>query len=341
MEISQLERRQLAEHARLLGQGEALVGWLDAFYDSKGFVAPAQFRRYSNTTVPLARFKKYVWTNGERFQATAQVAHWGLDRLEHVQAAWRLRSARGDLVAEGQFAPAALAVGSLTILGEIKADLVSIREPARLNLEIALAGTQFANDWNLWVFPDRPAAPPANVVVCDRLDAALKELSQGGRVLLLAHRLGATGNTRYAAWRPLFWSATWASGQNCQTLGALVQSRHPALAGFSTDAHLDWQWYDICTAARGFVLDDLPADYRPIVQPVSDFHFNHKLGSIFEFRTQHHGKLLVCGYNLVDNLVHRPAARQLRQSLLDYAAGPVFEPQQEISPERLRRLLGR
>ena len=118
-----------------------------------------------------------------------------------------------------------------------------------------------------------------------------------------------------------------------------VQNGHPALAGFPTDGHLDWQWVDVCGGGRGFVLDQLPADYRPIVQPVSDFHFSHKLGSIFEFRTKQGGKLLVCGYNLADGLSARPAARQLRQSLLDYAAGPAFMPRQEIAAEQVARLL--
>ena len=117
-----------------------------------------------------------------------------------------------------------------------------------------------------------------------------------------------------------------------------MQNRHPALAGFPTDAHLDWQWHDICNGAHGFIVDDLPADYRPIVQPVSDFHFNHKLGSLFEFRTEEGGKLLVCGYNIADDLANRPAARQLRRSLLGYAAGEAFDPPQDITTEYLTKL---
>jgi hypothetical protein len=321
------------------GQGEALIGWLDAFYASKGFVTPAQFRRYSSPTVPLARFKSYVWQSGEKFQATAQVAHWGSHPLNSARAAWRLCRAGGQLIAQGQFAAAQLPVGSLTTLGQVTADLTPIRQAERVNLEVAIAGTDFANDWDLWVFPEGPATAPANVAVCDRLDAALRDLSRGRRVVLLAHRLGATANARYAAWMPVFWSAAWGGGEHGAVLGALVQDRHPALAGFPTDGHLDWQWFDVCAGGRGFVLDELPAGYRPIVQPVSDFHFSHKLGSIFEFRTAQGGKLLVCAYNLADNLSQRPAARQLRQSLLDYATGPAFAPRQEITAEQLTKLL--
>ena len=37
------------------GQGTALVGVLDAFWDSKGYVTAGEFRRFCGSTVPLAR----------------------------------------------------------------------------------------------------------------------------------------------------------------------------------------------------------------------------------------------------------------------------------------------
>ena len=42
------------------GQGEALVGWLDVFYDEKGATSPKYFKQYNNAVVPLARFKKFA-----------------------------------------------------------------------------------------------------------------------------------------------------------------------------------------------------------------------------------------------------------------------------------------
>ena len=321
------------------GQGEALVGWLDTFYESKGFVTAEQFRRYSATTVPLARFKKFVWTTNESFSATAQISHWGAQPLAGVRTTWTLRDAKGATVARGDFNPVDLPVGSVTTLGPISAGLGCVTPPQKVNLEIALAGTKCANDWDLWVFPSTSAeSVSAGVTVTDKPAEAWEALARGGRVVLLAHKLGDKTNTRLAAWMPLFWSARFFPGQDRDTLGALVQAEHPAFARFPTDRHLDWQWWEICEGARGFVLDDQPADYRPIVQPVSDYHFNHKLGSVFEFATAEGGRLLVCGYDVTSRLDQRPAARQLRESLLPYAGGDAFAPGTIIAKEGFARL---
>ena len=42
------------------GQGTALVGLLDAFWDSKGIVAAEDFRNFCSPVVPLTRFPKAI-----------------------------------------------------------------------------------------------------------------------------------------------------------------------------------------------------------------------------------------------------------------------------------------
>jgi beta-galactosidase len=312
------------------GQGEALVGWLDSFLDNKGYLAPADFRRYSATTVPLARFAKYTWTTGETFTATIQVAHWGRDVLKGAAVTWSLGGQAG------RFAPQDLPVGTVTALGVITQSLAGLRAPQSVDLRVEIEGTDFHNTWSLWVYPDAPApAAPANVLVTERPAEAWSALEAGARVVLLAH---AFGEAKHAAWMPLFWSSRFFPGQHRDTLGALVRAEHPALAQFPTGLGLDWQWHQVCEGARGFVLDDQPAAYRPIVQPISDFHFNHKLGSVFEFATAGGGRLLACGYDLVNRLAQRPAARQLRTSLLAYAAGPAFRPDTVLAHARFQQL---
>ena len=59
------------------GQGTALVGILNPFFESKGYVTPEEFRMFCNTTVPLARMKKMIYRNGETFEAMVEVTHFG------------------------------------------------------------------------------------------------------------------------------------------------------------------------------------------------------------------------------------------------------------------------
>ena len=58
-------------------QGTALVGLLDPFWDSKGFVTPAAHRRYCGPVVPLLRMKKRTFTVDETFTAAVELAHFG------------------------------------------------------------------------------------------------------------------------------------------------------------------------------------------------------------------------------------------------------------------------
>jgi len=42
------------------GKGTALVGVLDPFWEEKGYISPAEYSRFCNSTVPLARMKKFI-----------------------------------------------------------------------------------------------------------------------------------------------------------------------------------------------------------------------------------------------------------------------------------------
>ncbi len=61
------------------GQGTALVGILNPFFESKGYVTPEEFRMFCNETVPLARIKKLIWKGGETFEAMSRgdTFRWG------------------------------------------------------------------------------------------------------------------------------------------------------------------------------------------------------------------------------------------------------------------------
>jgi hypothetical protein len=201
-----------------------------------------------------------------------------------------------------------------------------------------LKGTPFENDWNVWVYPSSSeGAAPADVLVTPALDqAALARLDAGGRVLLLPSRLSRLHPR--LDFEPIFWNRYMFHNQARQTLGLLCDPKHPALAKFPTQFFQDWQWDEIVTGAHGMVLDALPKDLRPIVQPIDDWNTNRKLGLVWECRVGS-GKLLICSADLEKDLGRRPAARQLRESLLSYLAGKHFSPKVAVTKEDLARLL--
>ncbi len=84
--------------ARLPGQGTALVGVLDPFWDSKPYISPDEFRRFCGPTVPLARLPKRTWTSDETFVADIEVSHFGPAAMSGVTPNWTVN--RGAEVVE-------------------------------------------------------------------------------------------------------------------------------------------------------------------------------------------------------------------------------------------------
>ncbi|MEM9412808.1 MAG: sugar-binding domain-containing protein, partial [Planctomycetota bacterium] len=70
------------------GQSTATVGVLDAFWDSKGLIEPAQFRNFCSSTVPLLRLGKRCFTASETMAARVQVGHFGPEPL--VGTSWQV-----------------------------------------------------------------------------------------------------------------------------------------------------------------------------------------------------------------------------------------------------------
>lgn len=321
------------------GQGEALVGWVDPFYENKNFMTAEEFRLFGTHTVPLLRFSKYVWEEGERFVGTVEVSNYGKETLKGAQVHYVLKD--GDKILEnGTLSGKDIEQGGITFIGEFSHLLKTGEHGSQLTVSLDIVGTEYKNSWSIWVFPSVSKEKMSeDVLFTTSLSEALKKLEQGGKVLLQADQLGSVKNRIYAAFNPVFWSATWFVGQKTDVSGAFIRTGHAALDRFPTSDVMDWQWKDVCDGARGFVLNELPKSYYPIVQPVNDFHHGNKLGTIFELKTKEGGKLLVCGYNITDNLDRRPAARQLRASLMHYVSSAAFAPRQLVEREWLEQTL--
>jgi len=327
------------------GQGTALVGVLDAFWEEKGYITPGEYRRFCHVTVPLARLDRRVFTAEEHLVADVEVAHYGAAPLTRAQAGWALVAEDGSPVAAGSFPPREVPIGGGNRLGRVDIALAALPVPARYRLVVTLDGTEFANDWDIWVYPPPTTVVqplPGNVTVTSRFDAAaLARLEAGETVWLQVPSARVAPDPRRGpiklGFSSIFWNTAWTNGQAPHTLGILCDPRHPALASFPTDTHSNWHWWYIVSNAAPLILDGLPKNLRPTVQVIDDWFTNRRLGLAFEARVGP-GRLLVTSIDLGDAVLD-PVRRQLRASLLEYLAGNAFAPDVEVSPDQVRALM--
>jgi hypothetical protein len=320
------------------GQGTALVGILDPFWDSKGYIKPQEHHRYCCQTVPLARMKKRTWTTDETFAADVEIAHFGPAPIQNTAPIWFVTYEDGRKVTSGRLARTTIPLGNGTKLGRIEANLANITAPAKLVLTVLIEGTHYANSWDIWVYPAKlDTQPSATVLIAEQLDEkAQTTLKDGGKVLLMP-RLNSINSNVPPAFTTIFWNTQWTDRQPPHTLGILCDPKHPALAQFPTEFHSNWQWWDLVTKSRFMILDEFPAELRPIVQVIDDWNTNRRLGLIFEARIGK-GRLLVSGIDLKSNLNQRPVARQMLRSLLKYMNSNAFTPKCSIDAKLVQGL---
>lgn len=317
------------------GQGEALIGWLDVFYDSKGITTPEKFRRHHDTTVTLLRIPKFVYRNNEVLSGKIQLAHYGTTTIQDG-IYWVVKDDLSREIARGKLSSRVFVPGTSAILDEIKVDLSAVKKASKLTIEVGLESRTKKNQWNIWVYPSVEEQTLTNIHIANRFDAKTEDiLAKGGTVLLNAAELGDVETADILNFYPLYWSLTFFPGQGKNTLGMIVRDKHPAFEDFPTDSHSDWQWQSIYSGAKAFYINDFPESYRPIAQPVDDFHRNNKLAGIFEIKVGN-GKLLVSGFNFMNE--KNVVSKQLKHSLLEYASSDRFDPAYERDVPSLRKM---
>jgi hypothetical protein len=322
------------------GQGTALVGMLDAFMDSKGIITPQQWCSFCSPTVLLARFPKYLWTSDETFTADVDLAQYAAAALPDTSLQWRLCDATGSTLKSGSIAARGLAPGNVRLVGHLSVPLDGVPTPSQLKLELSLAGATISTQYPLWIYPPTiDTQPPAGVNVARTFDAAARRtLAAGGRVLLVCDADQPLARTVGGGFATDFWGFNFFHNKP-GTMGILCDPATPALAGFPTESHSDWQWFDLTLHGQPLILDSvLPPSSRPIVQVIDNYVRCHKLGMIFELRVGD-GRLLVCTSDLLRDAPTHPESRQLLASLLHYAGSDAFAPRDAVSASALADLL--
>jgi hypothetical protein len=322
------------------GQGTALVGVLNPFWDEKGYISPKQYSRFCNATVPLVRLSKMIFHAGENLKAEVEIAHFGIKEIVNAIPTWKLSGSAGNIIFQGTLSKITIPLGNGIKLGEINQSLKAVDTPQKLTLTVTVG--EFENSWDIWVYPASLPEIKEQILVTQKLDVrAADVLKKGGKVLLTLKKGSLKpdkGGSIAVGFSSIFWNTAWTNGQAPHTLGILCNPDHPALADFPTEFHSNWQWWDAMSNSNAIVLSDFPSNFKPIIRVIDDWFTNRPIALIFEAKVGD-GKIIVSGVDLLKDLDKRPEARQLLYSLQHYMAGNSFNPSISIEMEKLHALL--
>ena len=327
------------------GQGTALVGPLNVHWREKGYVDAREWKQFCATTVALARFPKFVYTNDEELIVPVEAYNAFAAKLVNAKVNWRITDGQQEL-ANGSLPVSTIPIGKNIELGTVRLQLTPFQQPAKLTLHVLLNGYEW-NQWDFWVYPaggKMEEVRSKNFYETDSLDArALKVLKKGGTVLLTAGGKIRYGNDVRHTFLPVFWNTSWFKMRPPHTTGAYIQSEHPVFCDFPTD---DWQnlnWWELTNRTQVMNLAEFPKDFQPIVQPIDTWHVSRKLGMLLEVKVLN-GRLLMTTLPISLKQMangQKPVARQLRQSILRYMQREDFKPMTTVSVDVIRHLFER
>lgn len=330
MKTPKFDGFQLLQLQDFPGQGTALVGILNAFWESKGAITGEEFRQFNSELVPLARFKKAIYTNGESFEAAIEVANF-YKPLANQTIKAALVNKNDEVVTEVVLKDVNLAIGNNTELGKLVYNK-EVNKAEVLQLEITLEGTDYKNSWPVWFYPNTSVKPNADVHITSSFKEAEKWLAQGKKVLLTPNVKDIAGiEGRFV---PVFWSPVHFPDQP-GTMGLLIDETHKALGEFPTENYTQWQWWDLCKSSKSVKIDGF--NLEPIVRVIDNFVTNNSLANLFEARVGN-GYLVFSAIDLHTEIENRPAAKQLKNSILTYMNSEDFNPTANLSLDSLRQL---
>jgi len=319
-------------------QGTSTIGIVTALRKSKGLITPKRFREFCGLTVPLARLTKRTYTTEETLTADMDVSHFGPADLPNASFRWTLTCESKEVCARGVLPATDIPAGALTRVGSISANLSALATPCKLCLRVEMEGAEIANEWDCWVYPAPVAEEPADILWARAWSRELAQAVRDGGTAILELGKQQIPCAIRGCFTTLFWNPIMKRHHKSRTMGILCDPVHPALSEFPTESHTNWQWWDVIHPSMVLNLDGMSPRPEPIVRMIDSFIGNRCLGVLFEVRMGK-GRLLVTSLDLSTDLAQRPAARQLRKSVLAYASSEAFDPTVTVEASEVERLI--
>ncbi|WP_343712067.1 sugar-binding domain-containing protein [Inquilinus sp.] len=294
------------------GQGTALVGVVDAFWDQKPYVSPEAFREFCAPVVPLVRSERFVATRGEPIRAAVEVAQFGPADIEDAVLRWSLADDSGTVIDQGEIRARRLTTGDLHRIADLAIETSALAQ-GRYELLLELAGTGYRNRWGYWIFEKASGAVPLEIVA-DLNEAVLSRI-EAGETIVWSPDPKAIRQDSILGFTTVFWNTLWTRRQPPHTLGLLIDQDHPIFSAFPSGRASDWHWWELVHGRAA--LDLCGLGLSPIVRVIDDWNSNRDLALLAECRIGR-GRLVISAIDLASDLDRRPVASAMRHALAQH-----------------------
>ncbi|MBO5487893.1 MAG: hypothetical protein J5988_13375, partial [Eubacterium sp.] len=312
-----------------LGQGTALVGLLDPFWENKGYATPEEFRAFCGDTVLLTKFPTYVWKNTQTADIPVEICHFDIEDLLNVDIKWTVDvlcdcdtyKEKGNpkkvVYAEGVLHADRICRGQNTALGNVQLDFSKVQENSHLRFTLSVG--EIKNSWDLYVYVKELEEIPnignveKRVLYTKEWQVALEALKQGENVVYSPYFSDLNYECPALSIKNAFWNSqmgpTWS-----RNLGLVIDEKHPLFQNFPTEESGGWQWENILENARAIDLRGMK-EIEPIVRSIDDWNRSLPLGMMFEAKVEQ-GNLFVVSANLEGSFEERPEAYSLKRAIM-------------------------
>ncbi|WP_287212149.1 sugar-binding domain-containing protein [Muribaculum sp.] len=324
------------------GQGSALVGVLNVFWEEKGYCTSKEWRNFCAPVVPLAKFPKFIYADGDTVAVDFELYNASESALPNASVKYVMNT-DGKNILEETYRLGQVPLGKNIVMPSVAKKITVSEAPLKVTLTATVSSNNKEvgeNCWEFWVYPDAGVLPvPDDILVADCFDKqVLDRLSAGGKVLLTVAGKVKYGNDVVQRYLPVFWNTSWFKMRPPHTTGALIHKEHPLFDRFQSDTWANLNWWELVNNAQVMNLANFPRTYQSPVQPIDTWHLCRKLGMVVEAEVNG-GKLFMTSMDINTKLDKRHVARHMRNAILKYMSSGDFKPEMKVDTSVIVQIL--
>ncbi len=330
-------------------------GLLNEFLELKPGDTAERVLQYNGESVLLLdNAGRHVFEAGAAFDMPVMASLYGDTPLRDATLAWRVRDGNTILLS-GELCTLQAADGAVTPLGNIQFTWSRSAGSRHVVLEVELKGSGYhiRNQWDFWVFSERPApavsaaadepafallagrypglrpidgTPQARLrIVRSLTKAEVDHLAAGGDVVLLGSKPFPANETRYQIG---------IAGRAHMNLATVIR-HHPSLKHVPHAGWCDRQFQQLLEGGQCVEFNKFPAEFDPIVEVVSSYKYIRLQAALWEARTEG-GRIFATSFHLDMN---DPVAVALLDGIMEYVQSESFRPTVTVTIDGVLRPL--